>query len=112
MEVVLSSKSYIPYFVYVLMGHGNIIQTKYVQLDMKQYSYTINIKPTIEMVPQTLLSVHYIDKGSFNYCDIKIDFNDNALENKVSYILMEGFCLVLYKLWPFKSSFSLFMIQY
>ncbi|KAM7354726.1 thioester-containing protein 1 allele R1-like [Cochliomyia hominivorax] len=82
-EVVLSSKSYIPYFVYTVMSRGNIFYSEYVKMEPEQNSYIIRIKPNIDLLPRTQMGVHYIDKGQLNYCDLVIGF-PNEFENKIN----------------------------
>ncbi|XP_065356110.1 thioester-containing protein 1 allele R1-like [Calliphora vicina] len=82
-DVEVSSTSYIPYLIYVLVGHSNIIKTGYVQLEADQNSYIIKINPTIEMVPLIDFSVHYLYRGVLNFCDIQISF-PNEFENKIT----------------------------
>ncbi|XP_073826203.1 thioester-containing protein 1 allele R1-like [Musca autumnalis] len=82
-EILITSDKEIPYLMYTLMGHGNIIRQEHLQLPGNVNSHTIQIKPSIEMIPNSQLFVYYIVEGLFNYCEMTIRL-PKTFENKIS----------------------------
>ncbi|XP_058980696.1 thioester-containing protein 1 allele S1 [Musca domestica] len=56
------------------MGHSNIIHADRIELPAGQRSYTIQLTPSIEMVPYAFVYVHYIRDGVLRYEEIKLTF--------------------------------------
>ncbi|XP_061390945.1 thioester-containing protein 1 allele R1-like, partial [Musca vetustissima] len=81
-EIKVSSLKNIPYIVYTVTGHGNIIQTEFIKIPSEQKSYIIQLMPTIEMMPAAYLYVHYIYEGNYRYEEMFLKF-PNEFENKV-----------------------------
>uniref|UniRef100_A0A1I8MHC8 TEP1-F n=1 Tax=Musca domestica TaxID=7370 RepID=A0A1I8MHC8_MUSDO len=63
-----------PYLVYTIVGHANIIHTQHIKLPAQPTTYVLEITPSIEMVPYAFVYVHYIDGGNLRYGEIKIKF--------------------------------------
>uniref|UniRef100_A0A1I8MSQ9 TEP1-F n=1 Tax=Musca domestica TaxID=7370 RepID=A0A1I8MSQ9_MUSDO len=79
---VVSTKD-MPYLVYTIVAHANIIICDRVNFSPSQKDYVIEIIPSIEMVPYAFVYVHYIDDGNLRYEEIKLKF-PLEFENKVS----------------------------
>ncbi|XP_073826198.1 thioester-containing protein 1 allele S1-like [Musca autumnalis] len=79
---VVSTKD-IPYLVYIIVSHANILTGDHITLPPGQKTYVIEITPSIEMVPYAFVYVHYIDEGTLRYEEIQLKF-PLEFENKVS----------------------------
>ncbi|XP_061388919.1 thioester-containing protein 1 allele R1-like [Musca vetustissima] len=73
-ELVVTSTVEIPYLVYTIMGHSNIIHADRITVPGRQKSHTIEIIPSIEMVPYAYVYVHYIQDGILRYEEIELEF--------------------------------------
>ncbi|XP_073822275.1 thioester-containing protein 1 allele S3-like [Musca autumnalis] len=82
-ELVVKSSVDIPYLVYTIMAHSNIIYADYIQIPPGQKTHTIQITPSIEMVPYAFIYVHYIQDGILRYEEIELTF-PLEFENQIS----------------------------
>ncbi|XP_073826202.1 thioester-containing protein 1 allele S1-like [Musca autumnalis] len=82
-EVVVKSNQSIPYIVYTITSHGNIIDQKYIPLSSQQTSHKITIQPTIAMVPNSYLFIYYIINGDLYYCEHTLRLPEK-FENQIS----------------------------
>lgn len=98
LDLVVKSSVDIPYLVYTIMGHSNIIHADRIELPAGQRSYTIQLTPSIEMVPYAFVYVHYIRDGVLRYEEIKLTF-PLEFENLVTLaslnVVMLSKCLIL-----------------
>ncbi|XP_058975889.1 ovostatin [Musca domestica] len=82
-DLELKSDLPIPYLIYTVTGHGDIVRRQLIKLPDNTTSHTIKIKPSMEMVPLSFVYVHYIVKGQLRYCEQYLKF-PNEFENKIS----------------------------
>ncbi|TMW40113.1 hypothetical protein DOY81_014806 [Sarcophaga bullata] len=66
-EIEVSSIVNIPYLMYTLVGHGNIIRTERIDVPANKKSFIIRLMPSIEMIPVSYLYVYYILDGNFKF---------------------------------------------
>lgn len=83
-EVTIQSSFNLNYFVYVVMGHGSIINIGHIKVPGNRKTYTLNLTPSIEMLPTSFLYVHCIHNGNLSYEEIAIQFPPQ-FENRVSH---------------------------
>ncbi|XP_065358197.1 thioester-containing protein 1 allele S3-like [Calliphora vicina] len=81
--IEVSSILNIPYLMYIVMGHGSLIQSEHIKVPPNQKSYTISITPSIEMIPKSFIYVYYIHKGNLRYEEMHLNF-PNEFENQIS----------------------------
>lgn len=84
-RINVSTTENIPYLIYAIVGHGNIIRMQHVNLPPHQNSYVINIKPTIEMIPESHVFVYYSQNGILRRNEIELIFPPK-FENQVRII--------------------------
>ncbi|XP_061386557.1 thioester-containing protein 1 allele S3-like [Musca vetustissima] len=82
-RIEVNSPKDMPYLVYSIVAHANIIYTEFVDLPMKPRRHVIEINPSIEMVPYAFVYVHYVDEGNYRYCEMKLTF-PLEFENKIA----------------------------
>ncbi|XP_065356087.1 CD109 antigen-like [Calliphora vicina] len=82
-EVEVRSAFNIPYLVYTIVGHGSIVHLEYIALPANRKRHTIKITPSIEMIPESYLYVHYIQDGNFRFKEMTLKF-PMELENQIS----------------------------
>ncbi|XP_065358110.1 pregnancy zone protein-like [Calliphora vicina] len=82
-KIDVKSNQNIPYIVYTLTSHANIIKSEFVQLDSNTNSYTIQLMASKEMTPTSFLYVHYMVGGNMIYCETEIEL-PVVLENTLS----------------------------
>lgn len=82
-EVEVRSSFNIPYLVYTIVGHGSIVHIEHITLPANRKRHTIKITPSIEMIPESYLYVHYVLDGNFRYEELTLKF-PLELENQVS----------------------------
>ncbi|XP_065356862.1 thioester-containing protein 1 allele R1-like isoform X2 [Calliphora vicina] len=82
-KIDVKSNQNIPYIVYTLTSHANIIKSEFVQLDSNTNSYTIQLVASKEMTPTSFLYVHYMVGGNMIYCETEIEI-PVVLENTLS----------------------------
>ncbi|XP_005182170.2 thioester-containing protein 1 allele R1 [Musca domestica] len=82
-EINVSSTKNIPYIVYTVTGHGNIIRTELIKLPANQKSYTIQLMSSIEMIPYAHIYVHYVYGGNYRYEEMVLDF-PREFENQIT----------------------------
>ncbi|XP_073826184.1 thioester-containing protein 1 allele R1-like isoform X1 [Musca autumnalis] len=82
-EIMVRSNQSIPYIIYTITSHGNIIDQKYIPLSSQQKAQKITIKPTMAMVPNSYLFVYYIINGDLHYCELKLSLPEK-FENQIS----------------------------
>ncbi|XP_011290750.1 pregnancy zone protein [Musca domestica] len=85
LEINVTSNDPMPFLMYTLTGHGNIVRQEKLQLQDQVKSHIIKIRPSIEMIPNSQLLVFYIDKGLFKYCEMTIHL-PKTFENKLSLV--------------------------
>lgn len=64
------------------MGHASLIRSEHIEVIANQWSHTIEIVPSIEMVPKSFIYVYYVDNGDLRYEEMTLNF-PNELENQV-----------------------------
>ncbi|KAH8412151.1 hypothetical protein KR009_000193 [Drosophila setifemur] len=64
----------IPYFVYTIVGRGNILQSDYVVVPEGVKTYTVEFTPTFEMVPEAKIYIHYVRDNDLNFEENSIQF--------------------------------------
>uniref|UniRef100_A0A1I8P930 TEP1-F n=1 Tax=Stomoxys calcitrans TaxID=35570 RepID=A0A1I8P930_STOCA len=84
-EIEVASTMEMPYLIYVIMAHSNIIHADHITLGPNKKVYTIRITPTIEMVPHSFVYVYYVQNGILRYEEIQITL-PLEFENKISLI--------------------------
>lgn len=82
-DLELTSKLPIPYFIYTVTSHADIVRMKYIPLPANTKSHIIKIKPAVDMIPRCYVYVHYIINGDLRYCELSLKF-PNEFENTVS----------------------------
>lgn len=81
---MITSNENIPYAIYTLTSHGNIIDQKNIPpLETPRKSLKITITPTIAMVPNSYLFVYYIVNGDLHYCEHTLRLPE-LFENQVN----------------------------
>uniref|UniRef100_A0A1I8QF42 TEP1-F n=1 Tax=Stomoxys calcitrans TaxID=35570 RepID=A0A1I8QF42_STOCA len=83
LELKVSANHTIPYMIYTLTSHGNIVRQEYIQLPSNQYSHTFRIQATMAMVPDSYLFVYYIVGDQLHYCEFTIRLPHNFV-NKLA----------------------------
>ncbi|XP_073822199.1 thioester-containing protein 1 allele S3-like [Musca autumnalis] len=83
LEIEVSSSNDIPYILYTLTGHGNIIRTELIKMPLNKKSYIIRLMPTIEMIPQSYIYVHYVHEENYRYVEMALHF-PSEFENKIT----------------------------
>ncbi|KAH8335883.1 hypothetical protein KR074_001015 [Drosophila pseudoananassae] len=69
-QVTLNSSRPLKYFVYNIVGRGNILETKRVELSEPQKVYNITLKPTFLTAPNGRIYFYYVDEtGEFRYAE-------------------------------------------
>ncbi|XP_065356086.1 LOW QUALITY PROTEIN: thioester-containing protein 1 allele R1-like [Calliphora vicina] len=84
-NIEVSSTEDIPYLVYAIVGHGNIILMQHIILPPNQKSYIIHIKPSIEMIPFSYLYVHYSHNGILRQNEMELAF-PRQFQNQISLV--------------------------
>ncbi|XP_055839803.1 thioester-containing protein 1 allele R1-like [Episyrphus balteatus] len=79
---VANGKS-IPYFVYTIIGRGDIIQSKIIKFQKNRKYHFFKITPTIEMFPRFTLFVHYVVGNDFHHSEEVIEIQ-KTFENSIS----------------------------
>ncbi|XP_065358094.1 thioester-containing protein 1 allele S3-like [Calliphora vicina] len=82
-EVEVRSSFNIPYLVYTIVGHGSIVHMDHITLPANRKRHTIKITPSVEMIPESFLYVHYVQDGYFRYNEMRFEF-PWELENQIS----------------------------
>ncbi|XP_075152794.1 thioester-containing protein 1 allele S3-like [Haematobia irritans] len=82
-EVEVKSTVDMPYLIYTIMAHSNIIHADRIKLPPNSKNYTILITPSIEMVPKSFVYVYYIENGILRYEELEIRL-PLEFENKVT----------------------------
>ncbi|KAH8281371.1 hypothetical protein KR054_000154, partial [Drosophila jambulina] len=69
-QVTLNSSRPLHYFVYNIIGRGDILETKRVELAEPQKTYNITLKPTFLTAPHGRVYFYYVDEtGEFRYAE-------------------------------------------
>ncbi|KAH8405167.1 hypothetical protein KR222_007055, partial [Zaprionus bogoriensis] len=69
-QVKLNSSRPLTYFVYNIVGRGNLLKTERVVLDEPQKEYNITLKPTFFTAPHGRIYAYYVDEtGEFRYAE-------------------------------------------
>lgn len=69
-QVILNSSRPLKYFVYNIVGRGNILETKRVDLAEPQTTVNVTIKPTFLTTPYGRVYFYYVDEtGEFRYTE-------------------------------------------
>ncbi|KAH8266701.1 hypothetical protein KR018_011420 [Drosophila ironensis] len=69
-QVTLNSSRPLNYFVYNIVGRGNILETKRVQLTEPQTVYNVTFKPTFLTAPHGRIYFYYVDEtGEFRHAE-------------------------------------------
>ena len=56
------------------MGHASLTRSEYIKVPPNQKSYTIEITPSIEMIPQSFIYVYYVHKGNLRFEEMTLTF--------------------------------------
>ncbi|TMW40759.1 hypothetical protein DOY81_014161, partial [Sarcophaga bullata] len=72
--IEVNSTGNIPYLMYTITGHASLIRAEYIKVPPNQKSYTIEITPSIEMIPQSFICVFYIHDGILRYEEMTLNF--------------------------------------
>uniref|UniRef100_A0A1I8PV47 TEP1-F n=1 Tax=Stomoxys calcitrans TaxID=35570 RepID=A0A1I8PV47_STOCA len=83
LEIEVTSSKDIPYIVYTIIGHANIVRMGLIKSTTKTKSQIIRLMPTIEMVPRSFVYVHYVHRGNYRYEEMTLEF-PNEFENKIA----------------------------
>ncbi|KAH8412667.1 hypothetical protein KR009_004419 [Drosophila setifemur] len=82
-QVTLNSSRPLKYFVYNIVGRGNILETKRVELAEPQTVYNVTLKPTFLTAPQGKIYFYYVDEtGEFRYAEDSFSV-EVELQNKI-----------------------------
>ncbi|EDW11959.1 Thioester-containing protein 5, isoform A [Drosophila mojavensis] len=82
-QVTLNSSRPLNYFVYNIIGRGNVLQTERVVLSEPQKVYNISLTPTFLMSPYGRIYVYYVDEtGEFRYAEDSFHA-DVELQNQI-----------------------------
>ncbi|XP_075152793.1 thioester-containing protein 1 allele S1-like [Haematobia irritans] len=71
-EIDVSDSQTLPYLIYTLTSHGNIIRKEFIRLPGNTNSHTIKIKASMAMIPNSYLFVYYIIEDKLHYCEFTI----------------------------------------
>ncbi|XP_061388931.1 thioester-containing protein 1 allele S3-like [Musca vetustissima] len=82
LEIVVNSSVEIPYLVYTIMGHSNIIHAERIYVPAGQKTYTIKLIPSLEMINHGYVYVHFIQDGILHYAELDLEL-PLEFENKV-----------------------------
>ncbi|XP_016958760.1 alpha-1-macroglobulin-like [Drosophila biarmipes] len=82
-QVTLESSRPLQHFVYNIVGRGNVLETKRVELDEPQNTASVTLKPTFLTAPRGCLYFYYVDEtGELRYTEeafcVKVE-----LQNKI-----------------------------
>ncbi|KAH8271018.1 hypothetical protein KR018_000174 [Drosophila ironensis] len=78
---VISSEE-ISYFVYTIVARGNIVQSDYVVVPNNAKTYTVDVTPTFEMIPQATIYVHFVRDNDLQFEEKTINFK-NEFKNSI-----------------------------
>nr|XP_036668628.1 alpha-2-macroglobulin [Drosophila suzukii] len=82
-QVTLNSSRPLKYFVYNIVGRGNILETKRVELAEPQNTVNITLKPTFLTAPHGRVYFYYVDEtGEFRYAEETFSV-EVELQNKI-----------------------------
>ncbi|XP_030377047.1 CD109 antigen-like isoform X2 [Scaptodrosophila lebanonensis] len=82
-KITLNSSRPLSYFVYNIIGRGNVLHTERVVLPEPQKIYNISLTPTFLMAPYCKVYVYYVDEtGEFRYAEESMHV-DVELQNKI-----------------------------
>ncbi|XP_013108378.1 C3 and PZP-like alpha-2-macroglobulin domain-containing protein 8 [Stomoxys calcitrans] len=70
--IEVSANHTIPYLIYTITGHGNIVRKEFIPLMANQKSHEFEIKASMAMVPNSHLFVYYIARDQLHYCEFTI----------------------------------------
>ncbi|XP_061402516.1 thioester-containing protein 1 allele S3-like [Musca vetustissima] len=82
LEIVVNSSVEIPYLVYTIMGHSNIIHAERIYVPAGHKTYTIKLIPSLEMINHGFVYVHFIQDGILRYAELDLEL-PLEFENKV-----------------------------
>ncbi|KAI8033415.1 hypothetical protein M5D96_013817 [Drosophila gunungcola] len=82
-QVTLNSSRPLKYFVYNIMGRGNILETKRFELDEPKKTVNVTLKPTFQTSPDGRMYFYYVDEtGQLRYAEVKFKV-ELELQNKI-----------------------------
>ncbi|XP_016984792.2 alpha-2-macroglobulin isoform X2 [Drosophila rhopaloa] len=82
-QVTLNSSRPLKYFVYNIVGRGNILETKRVELEEPKKTVNVTIKPTFLTSPNGRVYFYYVDEtGEFRYAEETFSV-EVELQNKI-----------------------------
>ncbi|XP_052854360.1 LOW QUALITY PROTEIN: alpha-2-macroglobulin [Drosophila gunungcola] len=82
-QVTLNSSRPLKYFVYNIVGRGNILETKRVELEEPKKTVNVTLKPTFLTSPHGRVYFYYVDEtGEFRYAEETFSV-DVELQNKI-----------------------------
>ncbi|XP_055840284.1 CD109 antigen isoform X8 [Episyrphus balteatus] len=73
----------IPYFVYTIVGRGDIVQSELIEVPENRNYHVFKITPTFQMIPQAKIFIHYVTGTDFNYAEETINFAKD-FQNSIS----------------------------
>ncbi|XP_013108376.2 thioester-containing protein 1 allele R1 isoform X1 [Stomoxys calcitrans] len=71
-EIEVSANHTLPYLIYTLTSHGNIVREEFIRVPPNQNSHEFLINVSMSMVPNSYLFVYYIIEDQLFYCEFTI----------------------------------------
>ncbi|XP_043065393.1 alpha-2-macroglobulin [Drosophila ficusphila] len=82
-QVTLNSSRPLKYFVYNIVGRGNVLETKRVDLPEPQKTVNVTLKPTFQHSPNGRMYFYYVDEtGEFRFVEVNFSV-EVELQNKI-----------------------------
>ncbi|XP_055917708.1 thioester-containing protein 1 allele R1-like [Eupeodes corollae] len=82
-SIKVANGKFIPYFVYTIIGRGDIIQSKIIKFQKNRKYHFFKITPTIDMFPRFTLFIHYVVGSDFHHSEEVIEIQ-KTFENSIS----------------------------
>ncbi|XP_037958081.1 CD109 antigen-like isoform X3 [Teleopsis dalmanni] len=81
--VEVLSKERIPYFVYTIVGRGNILKSEHVEVPEASKSHKFTIVPTFEMMPKFKILIHYVFENDLQFEEHTVNM-EKGFENSIA----------------------------